>query len=322
MRPFITTTAVDSRANPWAKAEYGRIIRAAKASRGSVHTMAAGPDDADIILFVGCKHIYHADILASPLFKQHGEKCMVIDPQDNTIPLLPGLYSCVPSYLKTVQSYQAYPYLRVFDNQALDRPASQLPNKQQQFLYSFTGKSSSSPKTRSSILQLKDDRALLKDANTGQTDGCDDYATNLFNSKFVLCPRGYTATTWRIYETMRVGRVPVIIADDWLAPRGLPWHTFSLQIPEAEIGEIPEKLRHMEARAESMGAAAKAAWNEHLSLESCFGWLCNRLGEIDQSMHEHGDQRRRTRLLEALASKQHRSAFCKEKIFAPAWGQG
>ena len=39
-------------------------------------------------------------------------------------------------------------------------------------------------------------------------------------SKFVLCPRGQGTSSIRLYETLASGRVPVIIADDWVARRG------------------------------------------------------------------------------------------------------
>jgi hypothetical protein len=316
MRIMLTSTAIQGKANPWAKAEFARVCRSASASRSTMHTTTNDPDEADTILFIGSSTIYHRDILASQHYKSWGPKCMVIDPQDRTIPLLPGLYCSVPTYLQTNGFYQGYPYLRVFDNASLHCSAEANHHQGRRFLYSFIGKKASNPRTRDKILKLRDDRALLLEANSGQKDGCLNYATSIFDSQFILCPRGYAASTWRIYEAMRAGRVPVIIADDWLAPCGLPWESFSVRIKESDINHIPDRLRQLEHLAETMGRSARTAWQQHLSLENSFDWICNRLNEIQLSQLEPASRLRTGRLLEALGQHQHRRAFLKEQLMS------
>ena len=50
-----------------------------------------------------------------------------------------------------------------------------------------------------------------------------DYVDDILSSKFVLCPRGWSPSTYRLFEVMELGRCPVIISDDWVPIHGVPW---------------------------------------------------------------------------------------------------
>ena len=69
---------------------------------------------------------------------------------------------------------------------------------------------------------------------------------------------------------MKAGRVPVIISDQWVAPKGPVWDSFSLRVRENEVSRIPELLNHYESQAESMGQGARKAWEEWFSKETVF----------------------------------------------------
>ena len=49
-------------------------------------------------------------------------------------------------------------------------------------------------------------------------------------SRFTLCPRGYGATSYRLYEAMKLGSIPVYISDKHLLPWSdkLDWNTFCI----------------------------------------------------------------------------------------------
>jgi len=71
-----------------------------------------------------------------------------------------------------------------------------------------------------------------------------NYIKTIKRSKFSLCPRGYGRTSYRLYESMMVGTIPVIISDDWQPPLSfmLDWNEFSVTINEADVDKIPEIL--------------------------------------------------------------------------------
>jgi FkbM family methyltransferase len=89
-------------------------------------------------------------------------------------------------------------------------------------------------------------------------------------SKFVLCPRGLGAATIRLMETMRMGRVPVIISDDWVPPNGPSWEGFSIRVPEDAVTDIPRLLETREPDALAMGQLAREEWQRWFSDEVAF----------------------------------------------------
>lgn len=96
------------------------------------------------------------------------------------------------------------------------------------------------------------------------------YLESLRDSAFVLCPRGRAPTSLRLFEVMQLGRVPVIVADRWLPPEGPDWDSFSLRVPEAELGTVPDRIEALAGRADAMGARARAAWEDWFSEEVTF----------------------------------------------------
>jgi hypothetical protein len=99
------------------------------------------------------------------------------------------------------------------------------------------------------------------------------YAELTKASKFVLCPRGLSASSIRLFETMRMGRVPVILSDQWLAPAGPRWEEFAIRIPEKDFAKIPRLLEEREADAVAMGELARKEWEQWFSDEVLFHHL-------------------------------------------------
>jgi hypothetical protein len=143
-------------------------------------------------------------------------------------------------------------------------------------LYSFVGSLSTDP-IRKQLSLLQHPRGLIKDTSN-QNDYIwweappevkaqfrQEYADTLRQSKFILCPRGISPSTVRLFETMKTGRVPVILSDDWVAPVGPDWDTFSVRVPEARIAELPAILEERETNSERMGAKARTAWESWFS---------------------------------------------------------
>ena len=67
-----------------------------------------------------------------------------------------------------------------------------------------------------------------------------------------------------------LGRVPVIVSDQWVPPEGPNWEGFSVRVGEADVEAIPAILLERESEARAMGAAARAAWLEWFSETTSF----------------------------------------------------
>lgn len=103
-----------------------------------------------------------------------------------------------------------------------------------------------------------------------QKDTKKHYGEIISRSKFVLCPRGYACSTWRLFETMKAGRVPVIVSDQWVPPKGPAWETFSIRVEQNKISRIPALLEQYEAQSEAMGRRARVVFEEWFSKETVF----------------------------------------------------
>ena len=135
-------------------------------------------------------------------------------------------------------------------------------------------------------MQIRDDRAVIEDTSHLSFFGANTeavanqkrrYAEVIQNSKFVLCPVGSGPSSFRLFETMAAGRVPVIISDEWVPPLGPTWADFSITVPERKVRGIAEIVASQEHRFPDMSNAARAAWEEwfapnvlfHRMVEAC-----------------------------------------------------
>jgi hypothetical protein len=113
------------------------------------------------------------------------------------------------------------------------------------------------------------------------------YGDIIARSKFVLCPRGYACSSWRLFETMKAGRVPVIISDQWVPPAGIAWECFSIRVRQNRVAQIPEMLERYEPKAATMGRLARVAWEEWFSQETSFHRIVEWCLHLKQYRHNH-----------------------------------
>lgn len=82
-------------------------------------------------------------------------------------------------------------------------------------------------------------------------------------SVFTLCPAGYGRWTFRVFEALSYGSIPVIISDGYVKPfpELIKWDEITLTIPEADLKDVPALLRsfprrRIKAMQESIKACA------------------------------------------------------------------
>ena len=101
--------------------------------------------------------------------------------------------------------------------------------------------------------------------------GTDSFLRLMADCKFSLCPRGYGPTSFRLYESLQLGVVPVYISDRFWLPftNQLDWERFAVLVPEHKIEQIPEILRSIsDQRRAEMKAAGREAWDNYLCMSS------------------------------------------------------
>ena len=265
--------------NSYARSEFDRLIRAAQADRIGRHELVAGPKDADVILFVGPEHATFQDIRQHPIRRRYIENSFLFYSGDRIVPLMPGLYASLrrKDYDPAWAISGFYP--RVAENENI-RDLGSIDNCS--WLYAFSGAIKNHP-VRARVVGLRHPRGLVKDTSSipnpqRQRDGLlsphDSYITNyihvLRTTKFILCPRGIGTSSWRIFETIKAGRVPVIISDDWFPPPGPDWGKFSIRVAERDVEQIPNLLESIEPEAPALARTAVQAWDGYYSKYTMF----------------------------------------------------
>jgi Exostosin family len=107
-----------------------------------------------------------------------------------------------------------------------------------------------------------------------------DYVSFLKNTKFILCPRGYGVGSVRLFESMKAGRVPVIISDRYVLPEGVDWSGCSVRIRERDIDKIPKILESKLDNWPLLARNARASWEAIFSNDHFFKYLTNNLEEM------------------------------------------
>jgi hypothetical protein len=256
------------------------LQRRAVCDRFGVHSVTDDPDAADVILFVETYgagwHFEH--VRRHPLTRKYRENCFVFCANPFAIPFLPGIYTSINRRWASHRTISGF-YLGLPRNEftTYTQPTDDLP-----FLYSFMGSTKNAP-VRARLPELVHPRGVVRDTSADyvrvlqramtppeRRDYHRRYAELTKTSKFVLCPRGVSVSTIRLFETMRMGRAPVVLSDGWVPPPGPAWERFIVRVPEKEWRIIPHLLEEREGEAVAMGELARQVWEDWFSDEAAF----------------------------------------------------
>lgn len=274
---------VDPSVPDYAHDDLHRMQRYAALDRFGAHSCTDDPREADLILFVERAHAPGPYLEANrrhPYTRDYPDKVFMVNGRYYGLPFLPGVYGSVRTKDAWVpQRVRSGMYIEVcdFDHLVPDDAVADRP-----YLFSFVGAIRTWPDARLPLLDIADHpRGLIVDTSEQRSRLEADvpfdvetyqrqYVERCHDSKFILCPRGDNVNSMRLYEAMRMGRAPVIISDQWIAPEGPDWATFSLRVSQDEVHTIPARLEALESRAEEMGRRARAAWTSWFAADVIF----------------------------------------------------
>jgi Exostosin family len=258
--------------------------RLAAADRFGEHELVSDPAAADIVLFTQCHGVdwrLHA-IRDHPAARAFWDKVMVYDERDRPWRSFPGVYVSVPAPAFDHRSQRACAYAGVTDL----HDSSNEPD----LLFSFVG--SASAPCRTPLFRLRHADAVIEevqgfmfwDAEAPEFESRRRaYLATLMRSRFVLCPRGRGTSTFRLYETLSAGRVPVIISDNWVPPRGPDWSSCSLRWPEGTTDGLVEMLLARNREWQAMSFAASEVSACYFGRASAFHRILSACREIEAS---------------------------------------
>ncbi|WP_213954746.1 exostosin family protein [Variovorax sp. dw_954] len=223
---------------------------------------------------------------SAPVFQSHKEKCVAISDGDILSYYMPSLYaSNHRSLLSRGRALTAGPFSSLVEAPLGSRNAWISPLKDAQvekrYLYSFMGGSTSMLRKRlfryyrsltiaDALVESTDHyKHWSRDASPEHSAQQRRYIETMQASKFVLCPRGASASSIRLFESMELGCAPIVLADRWIPVDGVDW-SFCLFVKESRYRELDVIVRSHADEWQERGAAARKAFNGHFS-HSAFG---------------------------------------------------
>lgn len=253
----------------WSRSYRDEFQRVALRDRIGQHTLTQEPREADLILFIDfqqhlddwCMGAFHRH----PLVVAYPEKICVYDERDHPRYSAPGVYVSLSrsNQLRGSQASGCYFDLK---NDLVETSGASVENPD--LLFSFMG--SMTHPVRCEIVKLAHPRAILQDTTQFNFFAAGDdtaalqiqrqkerYRDVTARSKFVLCPRGSGTSSFRLFETLSLGRVPVIVSDDWPAVPGPNWSECAVFVPESQVAALPQLLEAREAEFETLAANAR-----------------------------------------------------------------
>ena len=249
--------------------------------------------DADlVIVFEAFSHKsihYRAQLEADWFVNNYLDRLFTINFDDTTCGFLPGCYTSLTRSNFDPRFHRACSYPKTYNQMTAAHYGSTVDEAK--LLFSFTGSLLSHPIRRRlhSLFSMKSSEFSVTAVNTQFHAHSElqkeQYVLEILDSKFALCPRGWSPSTYRLFEVMSLGRCPVIISDGWVAPDGIDWDSCSIRIEERHISSMPLVLRARAHEAKQLGKAARYMWEGNFSDESKYLGYWNKIQSIRSELH-------------------------------------
>lgn len=261
------------------------------------YELVDNPKVADLIIFV--EHHpgsdpYFFQVLKHPVYKQYKNKCYLYHDNDLHLTFIPTISPsvCVSTFNKKL--HHPYHYLEQI---SMNPYVEYIPDEEfeKKYLFSFIGASRTYPTVRDRIIELFQGDKNVVDTNHSNSWELNEnerdiyfksYAQILFQSKFILCPRGIGPSSYRQYESMKIGIAPVIISDDWVGAEEIDWDSCSIRIKEKDISEIYNILKSRENDYIELGINARKNYEKFMAFESQFHFLSEAAAKLHATRKE------------------------------------
>lgn len=248
------------------------------------------PADAELVVLPSDELGY---IKKSKLHQTYAAKTICITESDIPTFRLPGLYAANQKGLLTANRTRTINYFiseRAKPNPEIKALVGQTLEKR--YLYSFMGGTNSwarrwvfrfTPKRDDTIVEATDRYNHWKVDETDVEEKARQmrrrYAEVMAASKFSLCPRGCGLSSYRLFESMSLGVVPVIISDKWHPVAGVDW-SFAIFVREKDIPKLDQIIRAHENEWQQRGQRAREAYEKIFGGEAVAPMLHQQLTEL------------------------------------------
>ena len=251
--------------------------------------LVESPRDADLIIY--CEDYQESEQSFAPklrserLVAEFPERVFVVCNDDAPLGFLSGVYASMPSRRFDSRRFRAGAYFGEINPQIATAECERTIAPR--LLFSFVGARTADVRAELFGKFATTKQWWIEETGVAQYNVCVDepakkdgqlaYLRTLLDSHFVLCPRGLGTSSFRLFETMRLGRVPVILSDDWVPPLGPAWPECSIRVAEHKIEHLPEILASRLSDAPSLANRARLEWENWFSpavlAGRCLEWI-------------------------------------------------
>jgi hypothetical protein len=270
----------------WEKGYIDRIITMANKNPDlNQFRLVSHEDDADlVVLLESCTFKTQRNIkdFESLLYLNNNRRRLcTLNYEDSPPGFLPGLYSSLNAFKFDSSIHISWPHL-ILPNEKINNV---LFNEEAHTSLLFTFSGACSSNIRRKIFDLYSNSSSgykiqeIKKWYNHNQDEKQSYIDDIRMSKFVLCPKGLASYSHRIHETLALGKVPVIIADEWV-PFNVPEKNYFITIPEKDIPNIVQILEEKEPEYERLRKNVITVYNKYFSPDICYSIALNQLGDL------------------------------------------
>lgn len=162
-------------------------------------------------------------------------------------------------------------------------PIEFIDTHKRELLASFVG-SATHPiriKMANACKNNKDIIIYIKDWNpTVSKNEFETFINLTLNSIFCLCPRGYGLNSFRLYEAMQLGSIPVIITNNFYLPwkDELNWEEFAVLIDNSQIQDLPNILKSYSTdKIKNMREKIKEVYPKYFTMNGMYQNILKRI---------------------------------------------
>lgn len=152
-------------------------------------------------------------------------------------------------------------------------PEADFDKDERSTLASFVGRIKTH-KIRQVMKNILDGKESIDILAMDHKHSIDLFREKMQESYFALCPRGYGKTSFRMYEAIQFGCIPVYISDEHWLPfqQYINWNEFAVIVKPEEIESIPDRLRKIITSSEYdiMKAKLKEVYYQYFNYQGTF----------------------------------------------------
>lgn len=240
--------------------------------------------------------------------------------EDCPLGVLPGIYTSLQPKNFDSTLHLSWPHLEA-PNRDVETASIKCP-KQAQLLFTFAG--SCSHRLRKKLFSLygssseEDWKVVEIDRWYDHTESeKTQYVQDIVDSRFVLCPRGIASYSHRIFESILLERVPVIIADNWL-PFSFKDQEYYVKVPEKDIGQIESILERELENYDSYLANLRAIKSKWFSKHSRYRIAIEHFLQFHQQNLTDHDPAKLTQRLQSTEFQRNNKLLYHQRILTKA----